>query len=301
MFFNIVEYRYNAIQYNMTIDTPKWGDLWGVHCEEFGENWPRYNGTALYYDFKTKSFSFKISRDLDKKSILVSNTTASSLPIWILYNRNPYSWNWNRSPCWNVNVFNKVASLQWRHNGCDGVSNHQPNDCLLKRLFRRRSKKTSKLRVTGLYEGNSPETGEFPAQMASDAENVSIWWRHHEVSATHLKIRTRRVAQSSKELCDFILTHRGIFTSLNYPNIGSDNGLSPVRYQAISWTSAGLLFTNHFGSKVSEIWIKIQQFTDKKMTLKMSSWPFCFGVSVIRHTVNQESSPSNCHQGDIPY
>ena len=36
-----------------------------------------------------------------------------------------------------------------------------------------------KLRVTGLCEGNSPVTGEFPAQKASYAENVSIWWRHH--------------------------------------------------------------------------------------------------------------------------
>ena len=41
-------------------------------------------------------------------------------------------------------------------------------------------KKTSKLRVTGLCAGNSPGTGEFPAQMASNAENVSIWWRHHD-------------------------------------------------------------------------------------------------------------------------
>ena len=47
--------------------------------------------------------------------------------------------------------------------------------------FRHRSKKTSKLRVTGLCAGNSPDAGEFPAQMASNAENVSIWWRHHEV------------------------------------------------------------------------------------------------------------------------
>ena len=45
---------------------------------------------------------------------------------------------------------------------------------------RRRSKKTSKFRVTGLCVGNSPGTGEFPAQRASNAENVSIWWRHHE-------------------------------------------------------------------------------------------------------------------------
>ena len=44
------------------------------------------------------------------------------------------------------------------------------------------TKKTSKLRVTGLCAGNSPGTGEFPAQMASNAENVSIWWRHHDSS-----------------------------------------------------------------------------------------------------------------------
>ena len=44
---------------------------------------------------------------------------------------------------------------------------------------RRRSKKASKSRVTGLCEGNSPVTGEFPAQRASNAENVSIWLRHH--------------------------------------------------------------------------------------------------------------------------
>ena len=45
---------------------------------------------------------------------------------------------------------------------------------------RRRSKKTSKLRVTGLCAGSSSLTGEFPAQRASYAENVSIWWRHHD-------------------------------------------------------------------------------------------------------------------------
>ena len=44
-------------------------------------------------------------------------------------------------------------------------------------------KKTSKLRVAGLCVGNSPVTGEFPAQMASNAENVSIWWRHHVMAA----------------------------------------------------------------------------------------------------------------------
>ena len=87
--------------------------------------------------------------------------------------------------CWPISLWTwmywiyRVVSLQWRHNGRAGISNHQPHDCLLNRLFRRRSKKASKLRVTGLCAGNSSATGEFPAQMVSKAENVSISWRHH--------------------------------------------------------------------------------------------------------------------------
>ena len=72
-----------------------------------------------------------------------------------------------------------TTCLVCRHNGLDGVSNHQPHDCLHSLLFRCRSKKTPMLRVAGLCAGNLPLTGEFPAQMASNAENVSIWWRHH--------------------------------------------------------------------------------------------------------------------------
>ena len=56
--------------------------------------------------------------------------------------------------------------LQWRHNEHDGVSEHMRFDCFLNRLFRRRWKKTPTLRVTGISEGNSPVTGEFPAQKA---------------------------------------------------------------------------------------------------------------------------------------
>ena len=74
---------------------------------------------------------------------------------------------------------NLDASLKWRHNGSDGVSNYQHHARLLNRLFSRISKKASKLRVTGLFAGNSPVTDEFPAQMASNTENVSISWRHH--------------------------------------------------------------------------------------------------------------------------
>ena len=86
-------------------------------------------------------------------------------------------------------------TLQWRHNERDGVPNHQhqPYDCLLNRLFRFRSKKTLELRVTGLCEGNSPVTGEFPAKRASDAENVSIWWGHHDGE--------KHIFSTAEELC----------------------------------------------------------------------------------------------------
>ena len=84
-----------------------------------------------------------------------------------------------------TNIVYTFVTLHWRHNERDGVSNHQPHDCLLNCLFRRRSKKTSKFRVTGLCAGNSPVTGEFPARIASNAENVSIWWRHHGTIQFH--------------------------------------------------------------------------------------------------------------------
>ena len=55
-----------------------------------------------------------------------------------------------------------LRPLLWRHNGCDSVSNHQPHDRLLDRLYRRRSKKTSKLCVTGLCAGNYREPVNSP-------------------------------------------------------------------------------------------------------------------------------------------
>ena len=85
--------------------------------------------------------------------------------------------------------------LQWRHNECDGVSNHQPHDCLRNRLFKRKSKKTSKLRVTSFCAVNSPVFGEFPAQRASNTKNISIWWRHHvPLTIIYAKIEQLNIA-----------------------------------------------------------------------------------------------------------
>ena len=80
------------------------------------------------------------------------------------------------SPCHDIIITCNHYHERNHYDERDGVSNHQPHDRLLKRLFRRRSRK--KLRVTGFCESNSPMTGEFPAQRSSNAENVSIWWRH---------------------------------------------------------------------------------------------------------------------------
>ena len=121
----------------------------------------------------------------------------------------PNKWNvalrYSSDPIWGYNI-SHLCTLQWRHVEIesikttsmedvstrvpekikniwegDGVSNHQPHDCLLNRLFRRRSKKTSKLRVTDLCAGNLPVTGEFPAQRARNADFFfSIWRRHHD-------------------------------------------------------------------------------------------------------------------------
>ena len=71
-----------------------------------------------------------------------------------------------------------LFSLQWRHNERDGVSNHWRLDFLLNSSGAVK-RKTPKLRVIGLCEGNPSATGGFPLQRASYAVNVSTWWRHH--------------------------------------------------------------------------------------------------------------------------
>ena len=75
------------------------------------------------------------------------------------------------------------------------TSNHRSLDCLSNRMFMRRQKKTSKLRVTDLWEGNPQVTGRFPPQKASNTEDVSIWWCHHAKCAFRLssKINISRI------------------------------------------------------------------------------------------------------------
>ena len=87
-------------------------------------------------------------------------------------------------------------TILWRHNGSDSVSNHQPHDCLLSRLFRRISKKTSKLCVTGFFVGNSPGTGDEVIMVAiynvMKLTNQNIWWlRYRPITPTLLRKLTQ--------------------------------------------------------------------------------------------------------------
>ena len=86
---------------------------------------------------------------------------------------------------------------------------------------------------------------------------------------------------------NFLLTHRGRVTHIcvgKLTIIGSDNGLSPGRRQAIIWTNAGILLIGPLGTYFSEFLIAIETFSCKKMHLKISSakWrPFCLGLNVL--------------------
>ena len=109
-----------------------------------------------------------------------STTLQISYQIWFTA-KNHYEMGYGVSkPATNYRRFSAVTS-EWRHNDRNGVPNHQPYDCLLNRLFRRKAKKISKLCVTGLCAANSPVTGECPAQRVNDAEKCFHlmtwpWW-----------------------------------------------------------------------------------------------------------------------------
>ena len=128
-------------------------------------------------------------------------------------------------------------------------------------------------------------------------------WRHNETMARLLKnIHTEYyvmflfayILKYPVTLCndcdeDAMLTHCDRVTHICVSKltvIGSDNGLSPGRRQAIIWTNAWILLIWHSGTNFSEICIEIYTFSFKKMHLKMSSgkWqPFCFGLNVLTH------------------
>ena len=105
--------------------------------------------------------------------------------------------------------------------------------------------------------------------------------------------------------CVLYLTHWGRVTHIcvgKLSIIGSDNGLSPGRHQAIIWTNAGRLLIEPLGTNFSEILIEILTFSFKKMHLKVSSakWrPFCLSLNVLRDlTVGRCESVASALEND---
>ena len=95
------------------------------------------------------------------------------------------------------------------------------------------------------------------------------------------------------------LTHWGRVTHIcvcNLTIIGSDNGLSPGRRQAITWTNVGILLIGPLGTNFGEMLIEIHTFPFKKIHLKMSSgkWrPFCLGLNVLNICTNCDIGKPN--------
>ena len=109
----------------------------------------------------------------------------------------------------------------------------------------------------------------------------SLQWKHHDDMCVQMLSLTIRPAMSTT------LTHWGRVTHMcvgKLTNLGSDNGLSPGRREAIIWTIAGIMLIWHLGTNFSEIIIEIHTFSFKKIDLKMSSgkWqPSCPGLNVL--------------------
>ena len=196
----------------------------------------------------------------------------------------------------------QIDALQWHQSGRDGISNHQSHHCLFNCLFRRRSKKTSKLRVTGLCAGNSTVTGEFPAQMASNVENFSIWWRHHGFDkwwyftvflcclyiACICTWNVWKCTNNTINTLEFVtLRHNtyGIYAAINQATLGSDK--DPINIKPYIWTNALLLLIRPVRTALNEIWIEINNIQIyKEMYLKMQStlpWPFHFIYDMLNH------------------
>ena len=116
--------------------------------------------------------------------------------------------------------------------------------------------------------------------------DVGNYLIHPLIPSTNTTKRTRKRLHTYFQ---YYLTHWGLVTHICVvilTIIGSDNGLSPGRRQAIIWTIAGILLTAPLGTNFIEILIGIQTFSFKKMHLKMSSakWrPFCPGLNVLMY------------------
>ena len=107
-------------------------------------------------------------------------------------------------------------------------------------------------------------------------------------------IETGAIMHGSITLLNSLKTGWRIYASVNWCIIGSDNGLSPVRRQAITWTSDESLSIGLLGTHFSQILIEIQTFSLKKMHLKISSVKWGYFVSTSMCRLNQMRNSRFC-------
>ena len=120
-------------------------------------NYNEWFAYLLYFHYKDFTYVFKLYVYISSLLLKCPNST-----FWSMFQIANSFYGTKSSEVPNLNI--ELINIQWRHNGRDVVSNHQPHRCLYNRLFRRRSKKTPTLRTIGLCVGNSPVTGEFLAK-----------------------------------------------------------------------------------------------------------------------------------------
>ena len=114
-------------------------------------------------------------------------------------------------------------------------------------------------------------------------------WQHYNGTALYTKLHNLDCVLAMKLFAVFsIVTHWGRVTHICVSNltiIGSDNGFSPGRRQAITWTNVVILLIGPLGTNFSEMLIEIHTFSFTKIHLKMSGkWrPFCLGLNVVTH------------------
>ena len=130
-----------------------------------------------YRDFTAINLSLLNIRTRNHAASLWYNADESSLEHSMKCRDPPWSSRWLQMP-WRQICTNKSATMALHYS--DVIMGAMVSQMFTQPFIRAQIKnQTSKFRVTGLWAGNSPVSGEFPAQRTSNAENISIWWRHH--------------------------------------------------------------------------------------------------------------------------
>ena len=149
--------------------------------------------------------------------------------------------------------------LQWRHNERVGVSNKQPHDCLLKRLYKAQIKGNIKApRHWPLWWGihrwpvNSLHKGPVTREIFPFDDVIM-----NKASPNQMHLGQRIYHGEARNTLYVCITHWGRVTHIcvnKITIIGSDNGVSPDRRQAIIWTNAGILLIGPLGTNFSVVW-----------------------------------------------